>query len=827
MKFNSDFWANLQEPEKEILLQTAMIFPPVSLDILFHTLSSAPTSILKALEKLTDLGIIKPCKSKGAGYYFFPCSDTIDHILNHASQEKIVANGTALINYFHTTQDQTPANWLQISHFYHTSRIPVRHSSTVIKAADHCMQTNKLKDAFAYYFLVISSFPQNLDTREEKELYIKAAVGLCANSEDMMPQSTLERIVTQALDYIEKTSDSALHVQTLIFKARCMMRQGNFKGADVFYAMGLNVSTRLNDPALKQWIFAHQSDTEVWRGRIKSAIRHYEELVGKLEAFPSNAMFLKAYSRLGWAYGICGDIYRGLGLVNVVQKKALDLNIRYIEIYSELMKLMILTDTRRIKEARASLEIILNYPVSELDHYVLWAAHGKKAYFAYLENDLKTAYQAYKKSLSHSSALECPHYHGTDILEYLYAFERAGLEKDVFQKELNKIIAWPDIYTRGAALRFRAMYAMAEKSKTTNIIKDLEESLHLLTTAGAKVELAQTQTLMAKFLLSSNNEDLRARQLLKEAWEVFSAVNTSLFPDALKQYLTEDDQETLLVDTIVEVGNTLSQTRNRFQLLSNTIKLIIRLVGAERGGIFLLDPNGKLKLESSRNLEPQTIEQESFKFSADVIHRVINNNKESISFGKFASLIITGEISENGWVICYPITLRDKILGVLYVDNSFSSIRLPRHKLPLLKAIGNQIAISLDNVDAYEKITTLRNRLQAETHFYRQESHKPEWAGHIVGESSAIRNVLDIIKEVAPSDAAILINGETGVGKELAARAIHTISKRTQGPFIPINIATISPALVYSELFGHTKGAFTGAHANHVGRFELANGKMR
>lgn len=824
MKIDAVSWTKLESHEKKILLQTAMIFPPISLDILFHTLSSPPTAILKALEKFSTFGILKPCKQKGTGFYSFPDKNTVLQILKHASRQQMAADAAVLIDYFYDTWDETPDKWLQIAHFYAISRIPIRHAATVLKAAEHCMHTNNLKDAFAYHHLLISNFPRNPEKKEEKELYIKAAVGLCANSEDMLPLSTQEQIMTRALDYIEAQSHPTLHVQALIFKARCMMRQGDFNGADVFYAKGLEIASHFNDPSLKKWIFVFKSDIEIWGGRIQSAIHHYEKLVGKLEAFPSNALFLKAYARLGWSYGICGDIYRGLGLVNVVHKKALDYKIKYIEIYAELMKLMILTDTRRIKEARASLDIILNYPACELDHYVLWAAHGKRAYFACLENDLETAYQAYRESVTHSNALECPHYHGTDILEYLHAFEKAGLEDNILQNEFQKIMDWPDIYTRGAALRYRAMYAMAEGNNKVDIKKDLEQSLVLLKTAGATVELTQTRIVLAKFLLSRDNDDTRARQLLKAAWESASTINAAMFPDVLKPYVETDDEEALLVDTIVEVGNTLSGTRDRFKLLSSTIELIIRLVGAERGGIFLLDKNGDVKLESSRNLEVGTVEQARFKFSSDVILKVINTGKESVSFGKFASLIITGQIRENGWVICYPIALRDKISGALYVDNSFSSMRLPRHKLPLLKAIGNQIAIALDNVEAYEKITRLQYRLEAETHFYRKESHKPEWAGHIVGESPGIRNVLDIIKEVAPSDATVLINGETGVGKELAARAIHTISKRSEGPFIPINIATISPALVYSELFGHTRGSFTGAHADHVGRFELANG---
>ena len=828
MIINSVAWEELDEQEKEVLVQMAMIFSPVSLDVLFRTLSSAPTTTLKALEKFHKLGIIEPCKSKGTGFYSFRNKANASYILDQASEEQVVANAQILIEYYDNTCDEGSDKWLQIAHFYNIAPAQVRHASTVIKAAEYCMDNNKFKDAFDYFYLVLNNFSLPLTNKEEKLFYIKAAVGLCANSEDMLPLSIQECIVTQALTYIEEQDQDlnnlSLYVRTLIFKARCMMRQGDFEGADVFYSKALEITSNLDDPLLEKWISVYESDIQIWRGNIRNAIYAYEKLVGKLEEFPSNAFFLKACSRLGWSYGICGDIYRGLGLVNVVQKKGIELKIRYIEIYSELMKLMILTDTRRIPQARASLDILLSYPETELDHYVLWAVYGKKAYFEYLQDDLKAAYSAYQKSIMHSKALGCPHYHGTDHLEYLYAFEKAGLEEGVFQKKLDQFLVWPDIYTQGAALRYRAMYAMAENNLNINVSEDLEQSLELLKTAGANFELAQTQIQMARFLLAERSDEPRLRKLLKEAWDTISNVNGDLFPDGLKQYVEEDDSETHLVDTIVEVGDTLSKTRNRFELLSKMVKVIIRLVSAERCGIFLLDQEEKIKLESSRNLESATVNKNSFKLSSDIIQGVMKTGEKNISFGKFASLIITGQISENGWVVCHPIVLRGKAVGVLYLDNSFSVIQPPRHKLLLLKAIANQIAVALDNVDAYEKITRLRNRLEAETRFYRKENQKPELAGQIVGESPAIRKVLETIKEIAQSDATVLINGETGVGKELVARAIHSLSNRREGPFIPINIAAISPDLVYSELFGHTKGAFTGAILNHIGRFELANG---
>jgi transcriptional regulator with GAF, ATPase, and Fis domain len=184
---------------------------------------------------------------------------------------------------------------------------------------------------------------------------------------------------------------------------------------------------------------------------------------------------------------------------------------------------------------------------------------------------------------------------------------------------------------------------------------------------------------------------------------------------------------------------------------------------------------------------------------------------------------IEGLKNEAGWMILSPVLLRDQVLGVLYLDSSLIGRTQPENDLPLLRAIGNQVAVALDNVQAYEQIAELRDRLEEETRFYRRGLEGSPTSGPIVGNSRAIRRVIQQINQVAPTDSAVLITGETGVGKELVAREIHRLSSCREGPFIPVNIAPLSEGLIASELFGHEKGAFTGAHRARRGRFELAD----
>jgi transcriptional regulator with GAF, ATPase, and Fis domain len=124
---------------------------------------------------------------------------------------------------------------------------------------------------------------------------------------------------------------------------------------------------------------------------------------------------------------------------------------------------------------------------------------------------------------------------------------------------------------------------------------------------------------------------------------------------------------------------------------------------------------------------------------------------------------------------------------------------------------------------AHEELNRLKNQLEAENIYLQEELQRDQAFGDIVGQSAAIKDVLHSISQVAPTDSTVLIMGETGTGKELLARAIHTASRRKNRPLIRVNCAALAPTLIESELFGHEKGSFTGAGARRLGRFELAH----
>lgn len=168
-----------------------------------------------------------------------------------------------------------------------------------------------------------------------------------------------------------------------------------------------------------------------------------------------------------------------------------------------------------------------------------------------------------------------------------------------------------------------------------------------------------------------------------------------------------------------------------------------------------------------------------------------------------------------------PLISREQALGTLSVV-SYREDAFPEDDADILSNIGSQLAIAVENAQAYQEIASLKERLTKEK-LYLEDEIRSDFE-EIIGESPAIKQVLKQVGIVAPTDSTVLILGETGTGKELLARAIHDRSKRRERTFVKLNCAAIPTGLLESELFGHEKGAFTGAIATKVGRFELADG---
>jgi formate hydrogenlyase transcriptional activator len=186
---------------------------------------------------------------------------------------------------------------------------------------------------------------------------------------------------------------------------------------------------------------------------------------------------------------------------------------------------------------------------------------------------------------------------------------------------------------------------------------------------------------------------------------------------------------------------------------------------------------------------------------------------------KATQLLLDSGIRSGCWL---PLAGRKRFLGTLGVC-SFQESAFSQGDLELLSEVANQVAIAVDNALAFQEIAELKDKLAEEKFYLEDEIRTEHNFEEIVGESPALQHVLQQVEIVARTDSTVMILGETGTGKELIARAIHHLSNRRDRALVKLNCAAIPTGLLESELFGHEKGAFTGAIAQKVGRVELAD----
>jgi formate hydrogenlyase transcriptional activator len=193
--------------------------------------------------------------------------------------------------------------------------------------------------------------------------------------------------------------------------------------------------------------------------------------------------------------------------------------------------------------------------------------------------------------------------------------------------------------------------------------------------------------------------------------------------------------------------------------------------------------------------------------------------RQETRFCEYPLLIHEGILS----ALSVPLSAKGKVVGMLNVASRQVG-RYGEADEELLAAIADQVMLAIQNTLAYEEIAELKSRLEQENLYLQEESRADTGFADVIGESPAVQKVLERVRMVAGTDSTVLVTGETGTGKELVVRAIHAWSARRDKILVKVNCAALPGSVIESELFGHEKGAFTGALSRRVGRFELAKG---
>jgi formate hydrogenlyase transcriptional activator len=323
------------------------------------------------------------------------------------------------------------------------------------------------------------------------------------------------------------------------------------------------------------------------------------------------------------------------------------------------------------------------------------------------------------------------------------------------------------------------------------------------------------------------SEDVSFLRLLSRG--VALAIDDALNLRKSRSARMELERQNTRLELLLDLTNRITSNLDLAELLRAVSGSVRQVMECDLVAITLLDsesrqfrmyaldfPNGKGFIHEELVTSQDRVSRRAF----ETLKPVIVNQFDPAEFGPENYQIALGEGLKTLCVA--PLVNRGRAIGVLCLgrkeDNSFSE-----HDAEFLAEVAGQVAIAIENALAYREISELKDKLAQEKLYLEEEIRSELNFEHIIGSSPALKQVLELVETVASSDSTVLLLGDTGTGKELIARAIHDRSRRKDRTFVKLNCAAIPTGLLESELFGHEKGAFTGAITQRMGRLELAD----
>ena len=324
--------------------------------------------------------------------------------------------------------------------------------------------------------------------------------------------------------------------------------------------------------------------------------------------------------------------------------------------------------------------------------------------------------------------------------------------------------------------------------------------------------------------------DTELQFMQRVASQVAVAVDNALNLETSQAYQQQLARERDRFRVLLEVNNVLITSRELPELFPGIVSCLERVIHHDYTSLALLDPATKtlriyaFYFPSNQNIfKPDTI----VPLENTPAGRAITTGLPCLARGseldRYPSEVVNILRAEGVQAVCcVPLIHRDRTFGTLNLASRRIDTFTPAD-VELLQPVGAQIAIAVENALAFKEIDALKDKLAVEKLYLEEEIRSELNFEEIVGESAALKRALGQVELAAPAGTTVLLLGETGTGKELFARAIHNLSPRRDRTFVKINCAAIPSGLLESELFGHERGAFTGAINQKIGRFELAD----
>jgi transcriptional regulator with GAF, ATPase, and Fis domain len=663
---------------------------------------------------------------------------------------------------------------------------------------------------------------------EEDLIFSQTAIKYSKISTGRHETEKVLSILKSALKRAEHGRGKPLRALLEMHTAKNEWLRSRYSSALKHFGEGWALAKELNDPQTMRAATVFSTFFLFWQGRFREAIQVYEKSMPDIEKYPQRGFPLLAIITVGYCYTQIGQVTQGLGMLDSIRIQCEENANLYMRAYAVGNIGNVLLEIGRTEDAVQFLESAAEQASEVHNDWVWISVKIALAYAYYLKGENSAALDHLRGFLDKSRRVQATVSLYPYLIELGLAMKEGKLPQvdglDVRQ-EIETTTKSENFFLRGIAFRCRAALEQMQGLPYQKISESLTTSIKWLEESGSQVEIAKSRFALARVELAYGHQD-KARDLVLSVASFATSFREELVPDDLKALIEQRPAGENLLKEILSLGHQVVTIREYKDLVQRIISTVNGITGAERGAIFLLDTETeapRLVLRASKNLTPDQMEHPGFSSSMQLIEEVAREGRGRVMGinSQEASGTTAAEAIRSR--ICVPMILRDKTVGVLYHDNRLLSSAFKETDLEVLSYFAALAAFALDNAKAYEEITRLNTKLSEENRYYKEEHLLNLHFEDIVGESPSIRRVLAQVDQVAGTDATVMILGETGVGKELVARAVHRHSPRSDKPFIRVHCSSLPESLIASELFGHERGAFTGASSRRIGRFELAD----
>jgi transcriptional regulator with GAF, ATPase, and Fis domain len=640
----------------------------------------------------------------------------------------------------------------------------------------------------------------------------------------------IKKYLAKAGEVTEKIGDQRSHALINLHLGRIYYFSNRRDEAIVALSMGFEEIHELGDDDILGQSAVFLGLLYFIKGLHKIAIEHFEKAE---QAFETAKWGTLTHPTAPFLTGYCaaylGQFHRAIGNLDYQWRLARDRSDMALAATIRATLGTVLILLRKKKGGLTCLEQALEEAVKCGNALGRHFARGGLTLHYYLEGRVEEACRISRINIEDmTQAGNIRQYASPWVLEMNYEFHRLGLQTSPqinIPDEMERVINGVNVHLQGVALRLRAREKSLGNEQIDSIKSDLDQSIQCLEQSGDPVALSKTLLEKARIELRSGNRE-EARQLARKARHLLGGYAEEFFPDEFRHLF--EKQESLLdpdyqrkeyLQSYLDMIESLYPIETRQEILARVLSQTNRLFGAERSALFWF-PSGKYTsapgLRATCNLPAAEISNESFKTSLAMVQKTFQTKQPQM--GRSSKGDRQKGYPEVFSMLCLPVEVGGAVHGVMYFDNSYLTDTFDFLDPEIMRDIGRHTNLVVERRFRHLRIEEERNILVSMKSRDDERDRR-----EIIAKSQRMNRLLRLADQVAGTDATILITGETGTGKELLANRIHRSSQRSEKPFIVVDSTTIPENLLESELFGHERGAFTGADQRKLGRIEMAH----